>query len=464
MTAIATLELILGSKTLHDRPNTNLSKLALDIPLHCPECAELHSNVGTWGTYETIPGVVVRFRCRECGGTFNPSKIPFWRRKMTEIIWKLAQLVVQNQVTVNWLAEQHKVPETTLRTLLTELKQLLAQNYRVAQEIQDRFQATSDPFSTDLKVLFYDEGFLKLLGGTGFLIFTLNHEGNPLTVQVEPKRDAATIYKHLRTAVDQLGGVDLIIGDGATALVAATKALRLPVTLVQQIHSGKGKRARIRHYQPIPNRKAMWETMIELHTGSLLPNVESIMTVKRKKIYPKDYSSPSPSLPGQQASLQRDKHLIERIGILTPEEGGQKKKSPKKTQPQLLKGHQIVVTTGRGLNEFELSYLSGKPETHDLSCPSLLEIGSLLTRVQSVLPHQFITSNRAEVFNALFDRFNHFWGQKNLFQANQDTLAWAVMTFFPIGARLLIQHHNWRLPYRLLKHFWYLMISGVNFS
>lgn len=92
----------------------------------------------------------------------------------------------------------------------------------------------------------------------------------------------------------QLGGIDVIIGDGARSILSAAKALRQEVIVVQQIYQGKGKRARITKLELISNRKALWATTIELHTGALLSNIESEITTIRKKVYPSKWSTPLP--------------------------------------------------------------------------------------------------------------------------------------------------------------------------
>ena len=85
----------------------------------------------------------------------------------------------------------------------------------------------------------------------------------------------------------------------------------------------------------------------------------------------------------------------------------------------------------------------------------------MLGIVQQTLPKQFISSNRAETFNALHDRYNVYWGRKSLIHANRDVRAWAAVTFFPEGCRALLHRHEWHIPYRLLFQMWPLMISKV---
>jgi len=93
--------------------------------------------------------------------------------------------------------------------------------------------------------------------------------------------------------------------------------------------------------------------------------------------------------------------------------------------------------------------------------PTLPEVQGMITLVQKVLPNQYITSNRAEVFNALHDNILTYQGRKNLKHANRDLLAWAAMKFYPDSARKIINNHEWLITYRLLSKLWSFMVSDV---
>ena len=97
-------------------------------------------------------------------------------------------------------------------------------------------------------------------------------------------------------------------------------------------------------------------------------------------------------------------------------------------------------------------------------CPSLVEIHYLLAVVQQALPQQGMTSNGAEVFNARHDRQNRYWGRKSVVHATRDAKAWAVVTFFPEGARKLLGRKFWTLSLPLLRKLGGLMISRVNIT
>ena len=75
--------------------------------------------------------------------------------------------------------------------------------------------------------------------------------------------------------------------------MSAVRALRHDLLLIMQIHQNDGKRARVIKLETVPNKKGIIETITEVHTGSLLLNSESEMTVSRKIIYPKKFSGTS---------------------------------------------------------------------------------------------------------------------------------------------------------------------------
>jgi hypothetical protein len=136
---------------------------------------------------------------------------------------------------MNTLAEMWGVPETTLRTLVTAIKEFLAGHLERARQLQERLGDSSTTETSSLRTIFYDEGFLKLLGANGFIIFTLAANGTPINLAIESKRDSQTIHGYFVQAMTQLGGLDIIVADGAKAILTAAKALRQPLILVQHI-------------------------------------------------------------------------------------------------------------------------------------------------------------------------------------------------------------------------------------
>jgi transposase-like protein len=464
MSQTTTVQIQVGSQPLTEGSINDHFILSLPIPLTCPLCQEKDIEVGTWGSYSTTTGEVRRFRCKNCLGTFNPAKIPFWKKNVQEIIWKLTQLVIKDRFSVNALVKMWGVPETTLRTLVTAIKEFLATNLERAKQLQERLGVPSTTETSSLRIIFYDEGFLKLLGANGFIIFTLDSDGTPINVAIEPKRDAQTIHGYFVQAITQLGGIDVIVGDGAVAILAAAKALRQPLILVQHIHQGKGKRSRITTLEPISNRKALWDITIELHTGTLLSNVESKVMTRKKKVYPAKWSTPVTRIKHKIRGNKIRKSFSKRSSILTPTEGVGPTKEVRKRKTSFLKGHAIALRTASKPYELEINYIPGESNFNSPECPSLAEVYPILARVQQALPDQFISSNRAEVFNALHDRYNVYWGQKTLIHANRDLQAWTAVTFFPEGSRALFRRHSWHIPYRLLFQLWPLMISKVKIS
>lgn len=462
MNQTTTVQIQVGSQPLRPWLEKEQTFLELPIPLICPFCLSKDVEVGTWGSYSTNTGEVRRFRCKCCLATFNPAKIPYWKKKVQELIWKVTQLVIKDRLPVNTLAEMWGVPETTLRTLVTAIKEFLASNLERAKQLQERLGTPSTTETSSLRIIFYDEGFLKLLGANGFIIFTLTTDGTPINVAIEPRRNAETIHGYFVQAMTQLGGIDVIVADGAKAILAAAKALRQQLILVQHIHQGKGKRARIIMLEPIPNRKAMWETTLELHTGTLLSNVESKITAIKSKVYPATWSSPVIKTNQKIKNNKANRSSLKRTSVLTPTEGAGPTKERRQRKTSFLKGHAVALRTSKNSYELELSYIPGESEITSPDCPSLAEVYLMLAKVQAALPDQFISSNRAEVFNALHDRYNVYWGRKSLIHANRDLQAWATVTFFPEGARALLNRHQWHIPYRLLFQLWPLMISKVN--
>ena len=105
-----------------------------------------------------------------------------------------------------------------------------------------------------------------------------------------------------------------------------------------------------------------------------------------------------------------------------------------------------MLTTGPTLGHFEIQPLISSNDFNQMKEVSLEKIFEMVLLAQIALPNQFITSNIAEVFNALHDRFNVYHGKKSFEQANRDVLAWAVMTFYPKEVKKLISRHDWPIP------------------
>lgn len=461
MSSCASLEVLLGSPNETYPQYLQNNTLSFKIPLSCPFCIDQHTRVSTWGTYSTKVDERSRYYCYDCKTSFNASKIPYWKGNLYELVWKLAQLTVEDKLSVHSLSKKWNIPETTLRVLVTEIKDLLSSSFEQAKQLDQIQNNNSRINSKQFRVIAYDEGFLKLLGIQAYLIFTLDSNGRPLTLCIEDNREAETIYNHFLSAMTQMCGLDVIISDGAPAILSAARALRQDLLLIMQIHQNDGKRARLIKLKTIDDRKKMEETTIELHTGSLLLNTESELTVSKKTIYPKKYSGSS--ITSRIPKIKINSKSTEKLQskLLSPKDSLMKSKSSKKGRSRLLNGQKIILTTGNDLGIFELSYMDPLSFTMSESTPTIQEIHGMIFLSQTVLPNQWITSNRAEVFNARHDHVLTYQGKKSISQANRDLLAWAVMKFYPHMAEKIIKSHEWNIPNSLLMGLWPFLISRV---
>jgi len=185
---------------------------------------------------------------------------------------------------------------------------------------------------------------------------------------------------------------------------------------------------------------------------------------RKKKVYPAKWSTPVTKTKHKIRGNKVKKSSSKRSSILTPTEGAGPTKEVRKRRTSFLKGHAIALRTASKLYELEINFIPGEANLNSPECPSLAEVYPILARVQQALPDQFISSNRAEVFNVLHDRYTVYWGRKTLVHANRDLKAWTAVTFFPEGSRALLRRHSWHIPYRLLFQLWPLMISKVKIS
>ena len=101
-----------------------------------------------------------------------------------------------------------------------------------------------------------------------------------------------------------------------------------------------------------------------------------------------------------------EKDALKRAGIFTSVEGAGSLWKRQKRKPGFLKGHVAVLRTDVNPYEYELNFIPGEADLTAADCPSLTEIQAMLGVVHQTLPKQFISSNQAEVFNALHDRYN----------------------------------------------------------
>jgi hypothetical protein len=75
----------------------------------------------------------------------NPANIPYWQDKTTELIWKRAQLTINDQVSVNALTQIYNIPESTLRRLSTAITTRLSEKYELAKQVHKRLTRPQSP-------------------------------------------------------------------------------------------------------------------------------------------------------------------------------------------------------------------------------------------------------------------------------------------------------------------------------
>ncbi|OLS27693.1 MAG: hypothetical protein HeimC3_02700 [Candidatus Heimdallarchaeota archaeon LC_3] len=94
---------------------------------------------------------------------------------------------------------------------------------------------------------------------------------------------------------------------------------------------------------------------MELNTGSLLPNTESIVKVSRNRRYPTRFAGNKKVKKLTETPSKKDKSSIKRKGILTPEETRKKRKTTQSKAPSVMKAIKVVLTTGLAPGQVELS-------------------------------------------------------------------------------------------------------------
>lgn len=298
-------------KTHGQYPLTNIpviENLLLELThdeLSCPFCKLKSPHVTTWGSYKTKIGEIRRYYCYACKKTFNPSKIPIIYDKMGKIAFQIGKLVFKNDFSIKGLSDTLEVPESTLRTVVTEIESQLSDSFEFIKSLDDVLNSEKKEKKGSMKILYYDEGFHRLLGTQYYLIFAVDENGIPIQAELSSSRNRDDIRDCLEQAITKIGGVDMIVADGSPTILSAVRGMYRSMLLVQQIHSDEGKRARIIQLDPIVGTKKMRELTIELHTESLKFNKESEITTVVKEIYPsqsvKDlYHQKDPSLKKKQ--------------------------------------------------------------------------------------------------------------------------------------------------------------------
>jgi transposase-like protein len=274
-------------------PLTNLpitENLILELThneLECPFCNVSGNQVCTWGSYKTESGEMRRYQCYNCKKTFNASKLPFIYERMSKVAFKLAKLVIKDGVSIKSVANDLNVPVSTLHRIIAEIEKQLAENFEFIKSLDSALKNKIRQEKEEFRVLYYDEGFHRILGGNYYLVFAVNKKEKVVQVDLTAKRDGETVQACLEQAITKMGGIDVIVSDGAPAILNGAKNIRSPVILVQQIHLKLGKRVRIYKLEPIAGRKALRMVTLEIHSDGLKPLVESVIRVQEKIVYPK---------------------------------------------------------------------------------------------------------------------------------------------------------------------------------
>ena len=259
--------------------------------LSCPKCDRKFPDVTTWGSYTTKIGEIRRYYCYICKKSFNPSKIPKVYDKMGKIAYQLGKLIIKNNTSINNLANDLEVPESTLRFVIAEIESQLAENFEFIKSLDSVLKSKKNEINKSMRILYYDEGFHRLLGTQYYLIFAVDKDGQPIQAELTSSRNREEIRDSLEQAITKLGGIDIIVTDGSPTILSAVRGMYRSLLLVQQIHSNDGKRARIIQLDPIVGTKKMREMTIELHTESLKFNKESEIKVAVKELYPSQRKS-----------------------------------------------------------------------------------------------------------------------------------------------------------------------------
>ena len=92
-----------------------------------------------------------------------------------------------------------------------------------------------------------------------------------------------------------------------------------------------------------------------------------------------------------------------------------------------------------------------------------METYNLLTKVQTVFPNLFITSNRAEHFNSLHDRGITYRGRKTPENANKRLKSWILYKYYKYGLKYFLVKKKINIPYSVLQKTYQMQINEVNF-
>ncbi|MFV2016188.1 MAG: hypothetical protein ACC656_12215 [Candidatus Heimdallarchaeota archaeon] len=106
MSSVASFEIVLGNRNEKNTQYLMNNTLSFKIPLTCPNCLDQTQRISTWGTYPTTIDERTRFHCYTCGKTFNSAKIPFWSNNLHQMIWRIAQLSIEDKLSIHSLSKK----------------------------------------------------------------------------------------------------------------------------------------------------------------------------------------------------------------------------------------------------------------------------------------------------------------------------------------------------------------------
>lgn len=451
MSLMLTLDVATNNSGVPEKEKSPLMTVPFEVALDCPFCNEEKPRVGDWSFYPTKRAPVPRFMCYDCNKTFNIALLPGVQKLLRNFVRLVTELTIEQNMSINALAKQWGVPESTLRALKVEIELQLA---LVWEEVHAVLQAPNSSQGTTQAsaVLFYDEGFLKVSGTTIFLLFVINDKGEPLSVELSPTRKAADIKPLFEEAFIKTGAFShVIVSDGASTIHKALLELRRPLIHIQHIHSGSKKVIRIHDVRPQEGRKGIPVLSLEIHGDSLKLSTISKGKFKKRIVYlssSKKKTSRKNRSPTSQESVETSTEDEE---ISSPDPPSSLPKSEKKSHSRAFKGTSFSFKTGSKLGEIEVEIKEGFKSTAEPLDVTTQEIVHLLQEVQAVFQGKSITSNRAEVFNSQHDRQTNYTGRKTICDARRSLKAWMMTKFYPEETHQILQTHQWHYTASLVR-------------
>lgn len=136
-------------------------------------------------------------------------------------------------------------------------------------------------------------------------------------------------------------------------------------------------------------------------------------------------------------------------------------KRKRKAKP--LTGYTLHLQTYKGIGQLAISYVDSISHLKVGIRPDILEIHNLLTKIQTVFPNLFITSNRAEHFNSVHDRAITYRGRKTPDNARKRLKSWILYKYYKTGLERFLIGRKFNIPYSILQKTYQMQIKEVNF-